>query len=63
MLRNKRDLLQIEESKVPILICEHEELDTTTPRGKNLFGKLVLDAELEAARQASIFQSKFFWFR
>ena len=48
MLRNKKDLIQIEESKVPVLICENEELDTTTPRRKNLFGKLVLDAELEA---------------
>ena len=48
MLRNKQDLIQIEESKVPVLICENEELDTTTPRGKNIFGKLVLDAELEA---------------
>ena len=34
MLRNKKDLIQIEESKVPVLICENEELDTTTPRGK-----------------------------
>lgn len=48
MLRNKKDLIQIEESKIPVLICENEELDTTTPRGKNTFGKLVLDAELEA---------------
>lgn len=48
MLRNKKDLIQIEESNVPVLICENEELDTTTPRGKNMFGKSVLDAELEA---------------
>ena len=38
----------MEESNVPLLICENEGLDTTTPRGKNIFGKLVLDAELEA---------------
>ena len=48
MLRNKKELIQIEDAKIPVLICENEELDTTTPRGKNIFGKLVLDAELEA---------------
>ena len=41
-------MIQIEDAKIPVLICENEELDTTTPRGKNIFGKLVLDAELEA---------------
>ena len=46
--RNKKDLIAVEDSKITLLICDHEALDTTTPRGKNIFGKLVLDAELEA---------------
>ena len=48
MLRNKKDLIAVEDSGVPLLICDHDTLDTSTPRGKNIFGKLVLDAELEA---------------
>ena len=48
MLRNARDFLMVRDSGVPLLICENDALDTTTARGRNHFGKLVLDAEMEA---------------
>ena len=41
-------MISVEESGLTLLICENEALDTSTPRGKNAFGKLVLDAEMEA---------------
>ena len=47
MLRNRKDLISVEDSGVPLLIRDHDNLDTSTPLGKNVFGKLVVDAELE----------------
>ena len=48
MLRNARDFLAVRDSAIPLLFCEHDGLDTTTARGRNQFGKFVLDAEMEA---------------
>ena len=48
MLRTARDWIMVQDSKVPILICDDANLDTTTPAGKNNFGKKALDAEMEA---------------
>jgi len=48
MLRNAHDFLTVRDSGTPILICENDYIDTTTPRGRNTFGKMVLDAETEA---------------
>ena len=48
MLRTARDWMMVQDSKVPVLICDDSNLDTTTPAGKNNFGKKALDAEKEA---------------
>ena len=48
MLRTARDWMMAQDSKVPVLMCEDSNLDTTTPAGKNNFGKKALDAEKEA---------------
>ena len=48
MLRHARDMVAIQEAKVPLLICEHEFLEPETPRGRYFFGHLVLNAQLEA---------------
>ena len=47
MFRYARDFLMAPDSGVPLLICENDTLDTTTARGRNHFGKLMLDADME----------------
>ena len=50
MLRTARDWIMVQDSQVPILICDDANLDTTTPEGKNTFGKKTLDAQTEGEK-------------
>ena len=48
MLRSAKDWITVQDSGVPVLICDDANLDLTTPIRKNYFGKRALDAEMEA---------------
>ena len=48
MVRSSKDFVAVKESGVPLLICEHSGVDTSTPTGKWLLGQMALNAELEA---------------
>ena len=47
MLRNAKDYITLRDSKLPLLICNDDFVDTTTPWGRKHFALKVIDAEFE----------------
>jgi len=48
MLRTDRDWIMVQDSNVPIFICDDASLGTTTPSGKCMFGKKALEGQCKA---------------
>jgi hypothetical protein len=47
ILRNARDYVTLRDSKLPLLICNDELVNTTTPWGRKYFATKVIEAEYE----------------